>query len=273
METWCFIDESWQENTNANEHVGVFAAVLCSWDTHEALDNCMFRARRKYFGETHAKDRDIELKGKDLLSNATFKRSQETKYSKNLCVAREILEFASKQDIQLIVGVIRARTKPPLLASDPRHLDAPFLRLCERIMAHTKPGKRSLLVFDQRIRAQEGISVALTNFLRGLPKEQSRIYPLPLIAISHVCPGIQLADLVAYVAGRAALGDQHVRPYYKLIQKLELKATDARGFKRNGFFYLHLNSDGTYTTNPKAAKKEEPGASGQDADEPGQDST
>jgi hypothetical protein len=271
MDTWCFIDESWQEKDG--QHIGILAAVLCPWNTHEALDNCMFRVRRKYFGESHAKNRQLELKAKELLSNTTFRKSQGPDgYSKNLCVVREVLEFASQQNIRVIIGTIRSKTKPRLLAPDPRQLETPFLRLCERVMAHMKPGKRALLVFDQRIRAQEDISVALTNFLAGLPQNVSRIHPLPLIAISNVCAGIQLADLMAHVAGRTSLSDQRVRPFYKLIQKLEMKATDRRGFSRNGFFHLHLNADGSYTGKSKATKKE-PGAPGQDADESGQDST
>ncbi len=90
---WCFIDESWPPAQP--EHVGVLAAAVGPRSDFEALGRFLYRIRRKYYGEAHARDLRSELKGSSLFSNASF-RQEEQGVSINLMVAREAIEWTSK---------------------------------------------------------------------------------------------------------------------------------------------------------------------------------
>lgn len=262
METWCFIDESWHESKT--EHVGVLAAVVCSWSTHEKLSHEMFRLRRKYFGEAHARDQTRELKGRELLSKASFKHVVAHNFSKNLTIAREILEFAHDQNIRISAGAFYGDKQPPLLSSNPKLLAPPFRELCVRLWSHLAAPGHAHIVFDQRLGAQEGISIAMHNYLAGLTAPH-RLLPLPLVAVSNICAGLQLADIVAYIIGRHSAGDDNFRSWYKLVSRLQIEAKDHQKRPIYGLFRLQWAGGETYQARRIRTKIVEPGASGKEA--------
>lgn len=261
MESWCFIDESWPEPKT--EHIGVLAAVLCSWATHEKLERHFFQIRRKYYGDEHARDARRELKGRELLSSASFKCHDSLNFSKNLTVAREMLEFAHKEGVRISAGAIYGSKKPPLLSPKPKLLAPPFKELCNRLWSQLPSPGHAHLVFDQRLGAEEGISIALHAYLAGLAPPH-RIRPLPLIAVSTVCAGLQLADLIAFIIGRYSVGDNRFLPWYRLVSRLQIEGIDHHKRPVFGLFRLQWNGSDSYITRRVRIKKE-PGASGKEA--------
>lgn len=257
---WCFIDESWPEPQA--EHVGVLAAVLCDWPTHDRLERHCYHLRRKYYGEDHARDARRELKGRELLSNSTFKNMEKEPngFSKNLLIAKDLLHFAHQEGIRVSAGVIFGAQKPPLLSPEPKLLAPPFKELCHRLWSHLPEPGLANIVFDQRLGAEEGIAIAMRSYLAGLAQPH-RIRPLPLVAVSTACAGLQLADLIAFILGRHAMGDPRFAPWYRLVGKLQIVGTDHRGRTVHGLFRLQWHGADDYRYRRQGTKKE-PGASG-----------
>jgi hypothetical protein len=267
MNKWCFMDESWHDADN--EHVGVLAAVICQWSTHESLAREIYRVRRKYYGDEHARDKTHELKGKDLFSNNSFRLREKYGFSKNLMIARELLTFARENGVQVAASTAYCDgERPPLLSPEPKKLAPPFRELCKRLIAHLPDESHAVLVSDQRLNAQDDISVAIHNYLAGLQNEQhlSRIRNLPLIAISNVCAGLQFADIVAYIVGRHSTGDNRMKPWYRLVADMQLHANDRHEHPIHGFCRLQYTSQtAAYSIRRERIKKKEPGAPGKDA--------
>jgi len=265
MDNWCFIDESWHETPN--EHIGVLAAVVCSWSTHESLAREIYRVRRRYYDEEQARDKTRELKGKDLFSRNSFEH-QKRGYSKNLTIARELLQFTRQTDIRVAATAVYCKeARPALMSPEPKKLAPPFRELCKRLIAHLPDESHSVLVSDQRLNAQDGISIAIHNYLAGLQNEQhlSRMRNLPLIAISNVCAGLQMADIVAYIVGRYAAGDNRIAPWYRLIAGMQIHATDQHERPIHGFLRLQYDSQTAEYAPRRERIKKEPGAPGKGA--------
>jgi hypothetical protein len=248
---WCFVDESW--HAAKKEHVGVLAAAVGPKAEFEELGRFLFRVRKKYYGEAHARDLRSELKGKDLFTKLAFKQHQ-AGYSKNLSVAREVLEWLGHSNIRLIGVCVFGDTKPPLLSPDTKLLSTPFRELCIRIMAQIPAGRSAQLIFDQRLGAQEEISIAVHNYLAGI-RENDRLMPHPLIGVSNVWPGLQLTDIVAFVIGKHAAGDEKLAFYYRLISRLQVRGTDHRQRRVYGLLRLQRSESDKYSIRTTRAKK------------------
>lgn len=250
---WCYVDESWQKNDR--EHIGVLAAMVGPEDVFEKLDRQLFHLRKKYYGEEHARDMMRELKGTSLLSNNSFKMHEQHGYSKNLTIAHEVFSWVALHapELKLISISVYGDKKPPLLAPDPKKLARPFRELCVRINAAIPKGKCCQLVFDQRVSAQEGIAVAVVNYLAGM-KENTRIRKHPLMGVSNTIGGLQLADMAAYVMGKYNSGDDRFLRYYKMLSKFQLHAEqDSRVL--HGFVRLQWDGNNDYFVRKNRQKK------------------
>jgi hypothetical protein len=247
---WCFIDESWQKSNN--EHVGVLGAVIGSKHYFTELERVLYSLRKKYYGEQHAKNLRSELKGTDLFSKLSFKQ-QAKGYSKNLNIAREIFEWIPNTDIRFIGICVYGDSEPPLLTPQVKLLSPPFRELCNRILAHIPIGKTGELIFDQRIGAQEDISLAVYCYLAGIA-DQKRLVPNPLIGVSNVWPGIQLADIVAHVIGKYSLGDRRFHYYYDKIKSLQTVGKDHHRQKMFGLLRLQWNGADDYKARKERKK-------------------
>ena len=97
-------------------------------------------------------------------------------FSKNLSLAREIVEWLPTSNIRLVGICIYGDARPPLLAPNLKSLSTPFRELCVRILSHIAEPQSGQLIFDQRLGAQEDISVAVYNYLAGI-RENQRLNP------------------------------------------------------------------------------------------------
>lgn len=248
---WCFVDESWHEGNG--EHVGILAAAIGSKADFDELGRILFRIRKKYFGEEHSRNLHHELKGANLFSNFSFKQ-QDLGFSKNLTVAREVLEWVATSRIRFCGITIYGDAKPPLLSPEVKALAVPFRELCVRILAHVPENQNGLLIFDQRLGAQEDISIAVHNYLAGISGSQ-RLVPHPLIGVSNVWPGLQLADIAAHVLGRYAINDKRFEFYYRKLKASQVGGQDHKGRPVYGFARFQWAGDQTYQPRSSRTKK------------------
>ncbi|QBG48155.1 DUF3800 domain-containing protein [Verrucomicrobia bacterium S94] len=250
---WCYVDESWQKNED--EHLGVLAAIVGPEDIFEKLNRQLFHLRKKYYGIEHARDMTRELKGTSLLSNSSFKMQEKHGFSKNLAIAHEVFAWVPLHapGLKLISISVYGDKKPPLLAPDPKKLSRPFKELCVRINSAIPKGKRCQLVFDQRVSAQEGIAVAVVNYLAGM-KENTRMRKCPLMGVSNTIGGLQLADMAAYVMGKYNSGDDRFLRYYKMLSVFQLHAEfEIRSL--HGFVRLQWDGNNDYIIRKNRQKK------------------
>lgn len=248
---WCFIDESWQEGEQ--EKVGVLAAAIGTKADFSDLGRLMYRIRKKYYGEPHARDLRSELKGANLFSNASFKL-HDTGFSKNLTVAREILEWTATSNIRLVGVCIYGKDRPPLLTPNLKALSTPFRELCVRVLSHIPERHHGEMIFDQRLGAQEDISIAVHNYLAGIP-EPHRLIPYPLIGVSNVWPGLQLADIVAHILGKYAIGDERFDFWYRKAKLIQTDGKDHHGRQVFGFVRRQWLGDDNYEVRKIRTKK------------------
>jgi len=244
MAYWCFIDESWRDGQN--EKIGVLAATVGSEADFKKLEQVMYRARKKYLGEAHAKDSTSELKGTKLLGNNSFKMQEKHGHSNNLWLVREVLEFVKKSPIRFIGVTVYGSQQPSLLAPKAKDLARPFRELCIRMMAAIPKKQKGIIVFDQRVGAQEGISIAISNYLAGMTDNTS-LHPHPLVGVSNVHAGLQLADLAAFIIGKWAEGDNRFKLFYKFVTDSQLEAETTLGTKLYGLVRLQHAQDDQFT--------------------------
>lgn len=231
----------------------MLAAAVGSRADFQGLGRLIYAVRKKYYGETNARDLRSELKGKDLFTNFAFKQ-QEAGYSKNLSVAREVLEWVAHSEIRFVGVCIFGDARPPLLTLDLKALSTPFRELCVRILAHIPESQTGQLIFDQRLGAQEDISVAVHNYLAGI-RENQRLLPHPLIGVSNVWPGLQLADIAAFILGKYAAGDDRLGFYYRRISRLQTDGTDHRHRRVFGLLRLQWHGNDEYSVRKFRTKK------------------
>lgn len=248
---WCFVDESWHEGKE--EHVGVLAAALGNESDFERLNRHLFRIRKKFYGEEHARDLTRELKGSALFSNNSFKH-HDAGFSKNVSGGQEVIEWMLKSKIRLVGICVYGDKKPPLLAPQHKQLAAPFRELCIRVIASVPAKQRGQLIFDQRLGAQEDISIAVHNYLAGIP-DPKRLVPHPMIGVSNVWPGLQLADLVAHILGRYSIGDDRFQSFYRKLTRVQMVGEDHNGKKVYGFRRMQWLGNDRYGARSARTKK------------------
>ena len=249
----CFVDESWH-SAKKEEEIGVLAGVIADENTFLEYSRDLYNIRYKYYGKDHAKDLSTELKGSELFSNHSFKHLHRSAYSKNLTVGREMLSQAKVRGIKVIGITVYGDKQPPLLATSPKRLDRPFKELCDRVICEIPDNRQGTLIFDQRIGAQEDISIAVHNYLAGISTEQ-RLKPFPFIGVSNIFAGVQLADVVAHILGRYATGDTKFNDWYKRVTPLQVKGTNYTGFKVYGLMRLDWISGNKFRVRKLRAKK------------------
>lgn len=227
---WCFVDESWSPD-GYTPRFGVICGVLILDEQLPQLDDFVFATRRKYFGKANAKDRRLDLKGKDMLSNHVLRLWSRTRtLPRNICVVKEILGLPHRfPDFYMRVFASTVFTStgrhPALVSPDPKSLAIPFKSMIENVSrAAREYGARSVdLVFDQRVHAQTDIAIAIANFVAGMGVKNVR--PYPYFAVSNVSPGVQVADIFGHLLAKQAQGVRQVRTLYAELRKLQWQST------------------------------------------------
>lgn len=235
----CYFDETWQ-NAGGGLRVGVIFGLLIKKDLISRLDNSLYGVRKKYYDKEHAKDKNRELKGSKLLSNSIFRIAAKNPnvMPLNHCIVMEIISWCEKLPESLTPKVFASivyGTDPHLECLDPKRLDLPFRDLCEKIsVAASEIDKKGSVtfIFDERWGAQTGIAISIYNFISGVGVKN--LNPSPYFAVSNVEPGVQVADIFAYIVGKRAIKDQRFIEWYKKLLPFQWKGI-VENKKRWGF--------------------------------------
>lgn len=229
---WFFVDESWGPD-NITPAYGVLSAVLMESSGLPTLERFLFQVRKKYYGKDHARDYKKDIKGKELLSNQMVKLWNTIKtMPNNISLAKELLMFsAHNEDVYFktfasVVYSSNAR-HPDLLSPDPKRLSTPFRVLIENASkaAHERdPNAVVKLVFDQRLGSQEGLAIAMKHFIAGIGL--ANIHPYPYFAVSNVCPGVQCADVFAYIISKKVQQVGELESFYRLWRTLQWQSPE-----------------------------------------------
>jgi hypothetical protein len=207
--------------------------------TVRALDLILYNARKKFFGVEHARDLTLELKGKDLLSRSSFKMAKKNGTSTNHEIVRRILHKCIECQVQhpiFLFGATVFGETSTITNVGKNRLSAPLADILNKVSdAATRLNEKSVvhLVFDgQMCGAEPHIAASVRRFVSGVQLRNVSHYPL--IGVSHVTPGIQLADIVAFILGRCAHDDPDFISWFEALQPLEWTGSIA-GFQRRGF--------------------------------------
>ncbi|MDA8125441.1 MAG: DUF3800 domain-containing protein [Deltaproteobacteria bacterium] len=235
---WFFVDESWSADTCIPKF-GVLLGVLVKDEELLKLDKFLFSVRRKYYGSTNAKNRNLELKGKDLLNKYILKQCIPGKSTpKNLCIVKEMLSYPpSEIYLKIFASTVFSATNrhPPLLSPNPKLLSEPFKHLIENVSeaaSKDAAGRKVTLVFDQRIGPQTEIAIAINNYVAGMKLPNIEIFPY--FAVSQVSPGVQFADVMAYLLAKRTENDRLYKPIimelYNFMKELCWESQDGKRF-------------------------------------------
>jgi hypothetical protein len=217
---WCFFDESYP-----NEG-GVTSIICCLMrtETVSELDRIMYAAQHRHLGKQHAKDLEREVKGTALLSNASFKMLKKYGHSTNQSVAQDILREVSLKESTheiLVFGAAVYGARDLLKNVGSAKLSFPLVEILKRVSvagAAMEPQRKVHLVFDESL-TDRRIAMSIRRFVAGV--RLANVSPFPLVGVSHVSPGIQFADLGAFILGRRAVGDVRFKSWITRLRKME----------------------------------------------------
>jgi hypothetical protein len=237
---WCFFDESYPNGCD----VACVVACLMNDAALERVDQILYRARHSHFGSKNAKDLLHEIKGSELLSNYAFKMHEKYGHSCNLEASKDILRECSLLSGPLTIRVFGAAVygeREILKRVAQQKLAYPLAEMLKRISFAATEASCSRpvsLVFDEKLTDRD-VSISIRRFVAGI--NLPNVSHFPLISVSNVSPGIQLADLGAFILGRRAAGDA------RFVQWLaRLKGMEWKGFinGRERFGIKRWDSDG-----------------------------
>ena len=81
--------------------------------------------------------------------------------------------IGSAQDFKKLDQVMYQARRKYLGEEHAKDLARPFRELCIRLMAAIPQRQKGIMVFDQRVGAQEDISIAISNYLAGMASKQT----------------------------------------------------------------------------------------------------
>ena len=206
-----FIDETWQ--TVGGQRVGALGAVAIPHDAYNGYCSAVYRMKKDILGADELMH--SEIKGQRCFARAAFRHREHQGSSEMLDAAEELLE---------ILGRVGARTfviwttNPTLLTLRQPHtaaLSKPYKQLlfdCRALMERDAPGKLASLNFDLRgTREDEATACTMQNYMvRTRGGWDKHFICIPNFTVSAVSPGLQAADMIAYLGARMA--DPNDRP-------------------------------------------------------------
>jgi Protein of unknown function (DUF3800) len=206
-----FVDETWQEVEGAR--VGALGAIGIEQSRYNAFAADVFAKKRTLLGAQELMDHAIG--GNRCLSKNQFKRRDEGREAKWLVAADKFFELLARHKARVFVIWT---TDPELLTlRNPATtaLTKPYKQLLfdfRALMERKAKGRLGSLNFDQRgTREDAATACAISNyFYRTRGGWKDHFVLVPNFTVSAVSPGLQAADLVAYLGAFA--GSPKARP-------------------------------------------------------------
>lgn len=147
---------------------------------------------------------DCELKGSTVFAKAAFKRQAANGDSKMLQAASELFGSLRKYRARAFVVWTQDQTLLTLRNPSTTALSDPYKALLYDLRAYMRTCRRRLahLNFDQRqVGNDEATACAIQNLLVRARGWRSFLH-VPNFTVSSVSPGLQAADIVAYLGAR-----------------------------------------------------------------------
>ncbi len=226
-----FVDESWQTNTKGIK-VASLAGVAMPEETYNEFARRIFNIKRHRF--EIAEMTEAELKGDSLLKRFAFKCREKYGYSRNLSCVEDVFQLCTELGHLAFATITAHPRHMTLTAGTQRLLTTPYSYLMERIdrcMMERFPGRMAKILFDSRgLGTDEPLAVAFSNFLfrSSVGQQYARILATPFFVVSRLTPGIQVADVFAYIAAQVLDGRSECQPYYQRLQDLQWESNDRK---------------------------------------------
>jgi Protein of unknown function (DUF3800) len=220
-----FFDESFRKRIDNQEPFGVLCGLSIPEADFSRFQRDFFGVCKPYFGKVL--NEGHEIKGKELLNNATTRTIAEKKFSYHFNLAEELLQFASQFGIRVFGIVCFKPDLQTFVCGDPKKLDTTYRTLfdsIDRYMKHEAPQKLAKIVFDSRDhQTNEKNATAITNFLvrshQGIGYDN--ILKVPFFAASQANNyGLQLADLITTVVALRFQGRREFDPLWVKVQRM-----------------------------------------------------
>jgi hypothetical protein len=191
-----YIDESY------NEDFYWFGALSIAEEEDAGLQRAVLAVPGRF--RAHGVQPNIELHGYDIWNGRNEWSPIHLNYPLREHVFRVTLRAAAEAQASIaFVGLDRRANN---LQELPKARCVAIEKLLECLESENeKTGERCLLIFDEETSTTKELISAVHNHHRAilLNNKAPRIVERPLITPSHVSPGIQVADLAAYVFRRS----------------------------------------------------------------------
>jgi len=231
-----FVDETWQ--TIAGRPVGALGAVALPQDQYNGFCASVYAMKKKVLGASELAH--SEIKGQNCFTKSAFKRQALFGDSHWIKTADRMLNILAVNQARVFVIWT---TNPDLLTLRQPHstqLSEPYKQLlfdCRALMERDAPGKLGSLNFDLRgTREDEATACTIQNYLvRTRGGWNQHFICVPNFTISAVSPGLQAADMIAYLGARLSARTERpeLQPFVGRMLGLTYQFTRAGVSARN----------------------------------------
>lgn len=231
-----FVDESWQ--TVGPQAVGALGGIAIRRANYNAFCSEVYRIKAARLGAHELTE--SEIKGQHAFSRAAFRRHALHADSHWLLAVDDVLTALARRGAWTFAIWTR---NPALLTLRHHHTTAltePYKQLFfdfRKLMEDAAPNAHAIINFDQReLNQDEAAACTVQNyFVRTAGGWRAHFIQVPTFTASSSSPGLQAADLVAYLGAHQA--DPTVRP--------ELAPYSARVWGRRYLFEYRGRTVGT----------------------------
>ncbi len=211
-----FIDETWQNV--GTQHVGALGAVAIADASYNAFCREVYAIKSERLGAKELTD--CEFKASDCFAKAAFKRQRLHGDSYWVGATTEFFAALSKYGARCFVIWTTSQNLLDLRNPHSTALSKPYKQLLfdmRAFMRNEAKGELGSIVFDERgFSEDEATARAVSNYLvrtsrPGDARDWGKHFiAIPSFAASKISPGLQAADLIAYLGAHRC--DADARP-------------------------------------------------------------
>jgi hypothetical protein len=231
-----FIDETWQEI--GGQQIAALGGVAIRLKSYNPFCREVFAIKKNILGAVEL--RDAELKGKKCFANRSFRTRTDGERSKLLDTADELFDCLDKYGAKTFVIWTTAPSLISLRSAQTTELSRAYKGLLydfRELMRGAATNRLGSLNFDQRdIGSDEAATCALQNYLVRTRGNWDRTFvTVPSFTVSAVSPGLQAADLVAYLGAHYARPQfrPELKPFLDRVTGLQYEWESGRGTRRS----------------------------------------
>jgi hypothetical protein len=217
-----FIDESWQSCNGCA--VGALGAVAIPQNRYNHFCSVVWAIKANVLGAAELSQ--CEIKGNHCFAKSAFRRQEHHGHSTLLQAAEEMFDAMSAHGARAFAVWTTDEKKLRLRSATSTQLSEPYLELLHDLRRHMRcvSPRKGMLFFDQRGHTEDlATACAVQNYLTRTSREWPRRFvQVPHFTRSPVSPGLQAADLVAYLAARQTdlAGRPELASYWERVKNL-----------------------------------------------------